>query len=76
MTAVPTTTSRQVRAVDLKYLAEILEITGEGKHRWFTIARLKPGMNIARADPMQSFAIPSDVAQQVLGELMKQAHGN
>ncbi|MCI0599433.1 MAG: trypsin-like peptidase domain-containing protein [Beijerinckiaceae bacterium] len=33
------------------------------------------GLNIARADPMQSFAIPSDVAQQVLAKLMKQARG-
>ena len=31
------------------------------------------GINIARADPMQSFAIPSDVAQQALAELMTQA---
>jgi macrolide transport system ATP-binding/permease protein len=35
---------------DGQKLAEIAEITGEGKHRRFTIARLKPGTNIARAE--------------------------
>jgi serine protease Do len=29
------------------------------------------GINIARADPIRSFAIPSDVAQQVIAELRK-----
>jgi macrolide transport system ATP-binding/permease protein len=35
---------------DGQKLAEIAEITGEGKHRWFTLARLKPGISMARAE--------------------------
>ncbi len=32
------------------------------------------GINIARADPLQTFAIPADVVQKVIAELMAQIH--
>jgi S1-C subfamily serine protease len=32
------------------------------------------GINIACADPMRTFAIPADVVQKVIAELMAQAH--